>query len=233
MAMIDLALLIILGLVAWNVAAEGAWGATAVFFCVLFSALVATNYFEPLADLLQAGMGTDWAYRVDFIALVGLFAGGVFGLRYLSEWLVPNFIVVNGRFYDACRWVFGVLTGYVTIGFLLMAMHTAPLPREFLGFTPERNNFFGQLAPDRDWLGFVQYVSEKSMPSSEEGRIFDGSQFRLPGHTNEVWPTFIFRYASRRENIGSGSVAIAPAPVAAPAEGGGGHHPQPSGPPGL
>ena len=146
-------------------------------------------------------MGTDWAYRVDFIALVGLFAGGVFGLRYLSEWLVPNFIVVNGRVYDACRWVFGVLTGYVTIGFLLMAMHTAPLPRDFLGFTPERNNFFGQLAPDRDWLGFVQYVSEKSMPSSEEGRIFDGSQFRLPGHDNEVWPTFIFRYASRRENI--------------------------------
>ena len=145
--MIDLALLIILALVAWNVAAEGAWGAAAVFFCVLFSALFATNYFEPLADLLQAGMGTDWANRVDFIALVGLFAGGVFGLRYLSEWLVPSFIVVHGRFYDACRWVFGVLTGYVTIGFLLMAMHTAPLPREFLGFTPERTQFLRTIGP--------------------------------------------------------------------------------------
>ena len=172
-------------------------------------------------------MGTDWAYRVDFIALVGLFAGGVFGLRYLSEWLVPNFIVVNGRFYDACRWVFGVLTGYVTIGFLLMAMHTAPLPRDFLGFTPERNNFFGQLAPDRDWLGFVQYVSEKSMPSSEEGRIFDGSQFRLPGHTNRSVADIYFplclaprehgqRFGRDRSLLRSQR----------PAEGGGGgHHP--------
>jgi hypothetical protein len=232
--MIDVALLLILALVAWNVAAEGAWGATAVFFSVLFSALIATNYFEPLADLLQAGLGSDWSNRVDFIALLGLFAPLVFGLRFLSEKLVPNYITVQSRFYDVCRWVFAVLTGYVTIAFLLTALHTAALSREFLGFTPERHNFFGMLAPDRDWLGFVQYVSEKSMPSSEEGRVFDGSRFRLPSHENEVWPTFIFRYASRRENYGSGTPAPAPAPTeAAPAAGGGTHRPPPSGPPGL
>jgi hypothetical protein len=198
---------------------------------VLFSGLIAMDYFEPLADLLEAGMGVDWANRVDFIALVGLFAAGIFGLRYLSQWLVPNFITVEGRFYDGCRWVFAVLTGYVTIAFLLTALHTAPLPRDFLGFTPERSNFFGMLAPDRDWLGFVQYISEKSMPSSEEGRIFDGSRFRLPYHENEIWPTFIFRYASRRENYGSGSVPVAPPPAAT--SGGGSHHPRPATSPGL
>jgi hypothetical protein len=232
--MIDVALFVILALVTWNVAAEGAWGAAAAFFSVLFSGLIAMDYFEPLADLLQSGLGVDWASRVDFIALVGLFAAGVFGLRYLSEYLVPNFIVVNGRFYDVCRWVFGGATGYVTIAFLLTALHTAPLPREFLGFTPERNNLFGQLAPDRDWLGFVQYVSEKSMPSSDDGRIFDGSNFRLPAHDNDVWPTFICRYASRRDLFGTGTVALAAPAVEAPAGGGGGGpHPHPSGPPGL
>lgn len=229
--MIDVALLLIFGLVAWNVAAEGAWGAAAVFLAVLFSGLFAMDYFEPLADLLESGMGVDWANRVDFIALVGLFAAGIFGLRYLSQWLVPNFITVEGRFYDGCRWVFAVLTGYVTIAFLLTALHTAPLPRDFLGFTPERSNFFGMLAPDRDWLGFVQYISEKSMPSYEEGRIFDGSRFRLPYHENEIWPTFIFRYASRRENYGSGSVPVAPPPAAT--SGGGSHHPRPATSPGL
>ena len=234
--MIDVALLLILGLVAWNVAAEGAWGATAVFFSVLLSALIAMDYFEPLADLMQSALGNDWANRVDFIALVGLFALGVFGLRYLSDKLVPNFITVNSRFYDACRWVFGLSTGYLTIAFFLAALHTAPLPREFLGFTPERNNFFGMLAPDRDWLGFVQYVSERSMPSSEDGRVFDGSSFRLPGHDNEIWPTYIFRYASRRENYGSGAPAVVPPTIEAPTGGGtsgGGHHAAPSGPPGL
>jgi hypothetical protein len=233
--MIDVALLLILALVAWNVAAEGAWGAAAVFFSVLLSALIAMDYFEPLADLMQSGFGNDWANRVDFIALVGLFAIGVFGLRFLSDKLVPNFILVHGRFYDACRWVFGVATGYITVAFLLAALHTAPLPRDFLGFTPERNNFFGMLAPDRDWLGFVQYVSEKSMPSSEEGRVFDGSRFRIPGHDNEVWPTYIFRYASRRQNFGSGAPAAVLPPTEAPTGGasGGGHRPAPSGPPGF
>jgi hypothetical protein len=230
---IDVALLLILGLVAWNVAAEGAWGAAATFLSVLFAGLVAMDYFEPLADLLQSALGSDWANRVDFMALMGLFTGGVFGLRYLSDWLVPNFIAVNGRVYDVCRWGFGVMTGYVTMAFVLTALHTAPLPRDFLGFSPERDNFFGMLAPDRDWLGFVQYVSEKSMPSSEDGRIFDGSRFRLPGHENEVWPTFIFRYASRRETFGTGAVAVtAPPPTAAPS-GGAPHSAPPAGPPGL
>jgi hypothetical protein len=209
--MIDVALLLMLALVAWNVAAEGAWGATSVFLSVLFAGLIAMDYFEPLADLLQSGLGSDWANRVDIIALVGLFAACVFGFRYLSEWLVPNFIAVHGRVYDVCRWGFAVLTGYITIAFLLTALHTAPLPREFLGFVPERNNFFGMMAPDRDWLGFVQYVSERSMPSSEDDRVFDGSQFRLPNHDNQIWPTFIIRYATRRESFGTG--APAPPPV--------------------
>ena len=213
---------------------KATWGAAAVFFSVLFAGLIAMDYFEPVAELLQSAFGSDWANRVDFIALVGLFAIGVFGLRFLSEKLVPNFITVNQRFYDVCRWVFAVGTGYVTMAFLLAALHTAPLPREFLGFTPERNNFFGMLSPDRDWLGFVQYVSEKSMPSSEEGRIFDGSTFRLPGHDNQVWPTFIFRYATRRESFGTGSVAAVPPPTEAPAGGTtGGQHVPPPAPGGL
>src|SRR5579863_3812122 len=158
MAMIDVALLFVWALVTWNVAAEGAWGAAAVFLSVLFSGLVAMDYFEPLAELLQSLLPGGWESRVDFIALVGLFAIGVFALRYLSEYLVPNFIAVNSRVYDVCRWGFGLAAGYITMAFLLTAMHTAPLPREFLGFTPERDNFFRTLAPDRDWLGFVQYV---------------------------------------------------------------------------
>ena len=72
-------------------------------------------------------------------------------------------------------------------------------------------------SPDRDWLGFVQYVSERSMPSWEDDRVFDGSRFRLANHDQQIWPTFIYRYASRRENFGT-VAAVAP-PAAAPAGG--------------
>jgi hypothetical protein len=197
--MIDFALLVILALVTWNVAAEGAWGAAAVFLSVIFAGLLAMNFFEPLANLLESTLGTDWSVRLDFISLMVLFVAGVFLLRLMSERFVPSFIAVDSRLYDVGRFGFALMTGYVTIAFLLAAMHTAPLPRDFLGFTPERKNFFGITAPDREWLGFVQFVSEKSMRSSEDGRVFDGAQFQVEGHDNQIWPTYIIRYASRRE----------------------------------
>jgi Colicin V production protein len=223
--MIDFALLVVVALITWNVAAEGAWGAVAVFLSVVFGGLVAMNFFEPLATFLESSLGTDWSMRVDFISLLVLFAASVFLLRLMSEWLAPSFIAVHGRVYDACRFGFGLMTGYVTIAFLLAALHTAPLPRDFLGFTPERKNFFGVTAPDREWLGFVQYVSEKSMRSSDDD-VFDGAKFHVDGHDrndNEIWPTYIIRYASRREAYGAanGGPATATASGTAVAPGGG------------
>lgn len=137
------------------------------------------------------------------------------------------------------RWFFGALTGYVTMAILLTALHTAPLPREFMGFKPERSNFFG-MAPDRQWLGFVQYVTEKPFarimfqdPSSKElvAHAFDG-KYEVLGdksspYPNTIWPSFPIRYAMRRDQIGNGgnqgSVAapVIIQPVAPVSSGGG------------
>jgi hypothetical protein len=225
--MIDFALLIIIALVTWNVAAEGAWGAAALFLSVIFAGLIAMNFFEPLANFLEVNVSSDWSMRFDFISLMVLFVGAVFLLRLMSEKIAPGFIAVHSRLYDVCRFGFALMTGYVTAAFLLAAMHTAPLPREFLGFTPERKNFFGMTAPDREWLGFVQYVSEKSMQSSERGRIFDGFEFRfevpVEGHDDLILTTYIIRYASRREAYAAatGGTPAATPSGAAVAPGGG------------
>jgi hypothetical protein len=222
--MIDFALLVIIALVTWNVAAEGAWGAAAIFLSVIFAGLIAMNFFEPLANLLESSpLGSDWSMRYDFFSLMVLFVGSVFLLRLMSEKIAPGFIAVHSRLYDVCRFGFALMTGYMTAAFLLAAMHTAPLPREFMGFTPERKNFFGFTAPDREWLGFVQYVSEKSMQSSEGGRIFDGFEFEVKEHDNRIWPTYIIRYASRREAYAAatGGTPAATPSGAAVAPGGG------------
>jgi uncharacterized membrane protein required for colicin V production len=220
--MIDFALLVIIAFVTWSVAAEGAWGAVAVFLSVIFAGLIAMNFFEPVANLMEYYL-PDWSYRFDFIALLVLFGGSVFLLRLMSEKIAPGFIAVHGRLYDVLRFGFALLTGYVTAAFLLAALHTAPLPREFMGFTPERKNFFGVTAPDREWLGFVQYASEKSMQSSERGRIFDGTQLPpMEGHANEFWPTYIMRYASRRDGYAAATGGTPSATAGAPVTPGGG-----------
>ncbi|HUG92454.1 MAG TPA: CvpA family protein [Planctomycetaceae bacterium] len=239
--MIDVLLLLILAGVTWCVASEGAWGAALTFLSVLFAGLLAMNYFELLAGSLE-GMGSSpaWSQRCDVIALVVLFAAGVFVLRLGTEKLAPTFMPTHPLVYEIGRWSMGLATGYLTMAILLTAVHTAPLPRwvtaagvsEFIpGFKPERKNFFHAVAPDRQWLGFVQYVSRKSLP---RGRVFDGPRFSAGDYqdtaaTPQYWPSFPIRYATRRDQIATGGgVAVAPGdsggglrPIS-PAPGGGG-----------
>lgn len=213
--MIDLLLLAIVGVVAWCVAAEGAWGAALNFFCVLFAGLLAMNFFEPFAEFLMGSvpLGPAWRNRWDFIALMLLFIGFIFLFRIATERIVPNLLHVHPLAHDGVRWVAGVATGYLTMAILLTALHTANLPRTFFGFEPERNNFLGMAAPDRQWLGFVQYMTEKAYRNGPQGQPFDGTTTTLVDGKQVILPSFAIRYASRRAQGGAGASATETQPV--------------------
>lgn len=210
-ALFGLILLLIVGVVAWCVASEGAWGSVLTFLCVLLAGLLATNFFEPLADLIERKAGRFAAPYADVVAFVGLFALLTFLLRMATDALSPTDIELDARLFQPVRWLFAAATGYTTMAILLTALHTAPLPREFAGFRPEGNNLFEMCAPDRQWLGFVQHISEKVLRS---GRVFDGPDFTRftvdppylsDGVEQHVWPSFPIRYATRRQELASGS----------------------------
>jgi hypothetical protein len=114
---------------------------------------------------------------------------------------------------------------------LLTALHVAPLPREFIGFQPERKNLFDFAAPDRQWLALTQYASESSLQTLY-GPRFDAPRFeRIPGdpQTMQAWSSFPIRYAHRRDLLASGGLTTttgsappgnAPPPTQAPQGGG-------------
>lgn len=244
--MIEICCLIVVGLVTWMIAAEGIVGAGQIFLITLLSGLIAMNFFEPLAAQLTF---LPDSYR-DFVALIGLFTILVFCMRMGAEQMAPSYIQVIPTVDSIGKWAFGAATGYLTMAILLTSLHTAPLPRDFWGFKPERNNFMG-VAPDRQWLGFVQYVSEKPLARTVRykigskdvygARAFDG-RFEVVGDPNRpysirnhtgaevpqvIWASFPIRYASRRDQINLGSAAAPPPapialPQAAPGPGGGG-----------
>jgi hypothetical protein len=226
--MMDLLLIAVVAGVTWCVASEGAWGAAYTLLSVIISGLVSMSLFESVAGFLQQNLASsyEWQHRWDVIALVGLFAACVFGMRAALEYIAPVDIEVHAMAYDVARWACGFLTGYVTMAFLMTALHTAPLPREFLGFTPEperRSGPLGGLAPDFQWLGFTQYVSENAFRRGQHGPIWDGPTYPIvagaqgePGEV-KVWPSFPIRYATRRAQY-FGSAAAA-APAAAPGGG--------------
>ena len=222
--MIDVMLLVVLGVVTWSVANDGPWGAAITLVSVLLSGFVAMNFFEPLAALLSENVLGDYAWqtRWDIVAFLGLFSAGVFGMRLLAEQLLPTYAEVSPLVYELARWGFGLVTGYTVMAILLTSLHVAPLPREFLGFTPERNNFFQISAPDRQWLALTQYVSETSLKRVlSDGRVpvFDGPEFpRIPTDLNTAqrWSSFPIRYAARRQQFASGQSGAASATPAAP-----------------
>jgi hypothetical protein len=222
--MIDVLLLIILAAVTYTVAGEGAWGAGITCVSVILAGLFAMNFYEPICNSL---MGNDywWQARLDLVVLVGLFAAAVGGLRAGADYLSPTYIDVHRMVHEGARWGCGLLTGYVTMAFLLTALHTAALGREFIGFKAERANFFNIAAPDRQWLGFTQWTTERVFCKSP-ARIFDGPIIELGeqgSFPNKVWPSFPIRYATRRERGAGAPVAAkqtAVQPVAPPKAGG-------------
>jgi len=211
---IDIILLVILGLVTWSVASEGMWGAALTSLIVVISGLLAMNFFEPVAGILEGtGSSLWWRSHCDIFALLGLFAASVAVLRICTDRISPRFISSDRFIYGIGRWGAGLLAGYVTMAFLLTALHTGPFPRNFWGFTPERRNLLGAVAPDRQWLGFTQWVSEETLKWPGDGKVFDGPQtYRVATREgigprkNTTWPSFIIRYATRRQQLASGIV---------------------------
>lgn len=214
--MVDLLLLGMLALVAWLVSADGPWSATLTLVSVILAGFVAMNGFEPLAELFEARVFNtiEWRQRWDIIAFLGLFAGAVAGFRRAGEWLLPTEPPLPPLASELGRWAAGLATGYVMVALTLTALHVSPMPREFGGFAPESRNFFG-LAPDRQWLGWTQYLSEHNLARGSQPRLFDGARF--PANPNDpqlrTWASFPLKYAARRQAYTSG---VAERPLVAP-----------------
>lgn len=210
--MIDFAFLAILAVVTWCVASEGAWGAGIIFLSCVFAGLIAMNFFEPLAAMLQSSVPGGAAYW-DFIALAGLFAALVFGFRAAGEYLMPTYVEVHALLHNIIRWVLAIAAGYTVVAVLMTSLHTAPLPRSFFGFdsAPSHKTFFG-LGPDIQWLALTQYVSERSLSA---GQPFDAvTAERIAGDRSSAttFSSFPIRYAMRRSQLTSGGYVSGSAP---------------------
>jgi uncharacterized membrane protein required for colicin V production len=173
---------------------EGIWSNALRLINVITAALLATNFFEPLAGWLQSAMPSA-TYLCDFVSLWLLFVGIYLGLSELTNRVSR----VKVRFFKMADeiggGIFGFWIGYVMVCFALMSLHMAPLPRVFLfgGFDPQSRMFF-HLAPDHDWLGFMQKMSRGpfSSPASD-------AEVKQEKYVFDPQGEFMLKYASRRK----------------------------------
>ncbi len=172
---------------------EGLWSNAIALVNVITAGLIATNFFEPLADWLTKKVPSG-KYFWDFLVLWVLFAVTLFVLRSATDRVSRVRVRFKKPIEAAGGYLFALWTAWVFVCFLTMTLHTAPLSRNFLfgGFRPESRMLFGT-APDRLWLAFVHRLSK----GPYRRRAFDLDPER---YTFDPHATFMPRYASRREH---------------------------------
>lgn len=173
---------------------EGLWSNAITLINVVTAALVAVNYFEPAARFLS-DLVPYMDYNWDVMLLGVIFAVSFVVLSQVALLISKHQV----RFHPLVDRIGSPLValwiGWMLVCFVTFALHTSPLARNFLsnGFQPEQQMFFG-LAPDRQWLGFVNKLSDGGSWGTNETDADDRvtSAFDPQG-------VFMIKYASRRQ----------------------------------
>jgi len=175
----------------WN---QGLWGNTITLFNVILAAIIATCFFEPVAQLLTEYAFPSAVHAWDIIAAGLLFAVSYFVLKLVTD-RISKYQV---RFHPVAEKVGSAIValwiGWTAVCFVCFTLHLAPLTRNFLngGFDAESKMFWG-LQPDRLWLGFVQRQSA----GGGLGRNAVDAQGRIVSMFDPK-SEFMIKYASRR-----------------------------------
>src|SRR5438309_2192925 len=160
--MIQIFALVLMLVVAYTQYRNGLFGACAMLIMVFLSGLVAFNFWEPVADTLDASFqNTVMAGCEDMISLAFLFGVTLFALRLAVNYLCPDMIAEHGAVQHFGAAGVGLITGYFLAGFLICAMQTLPLDVHFMDFDPREagESPLRSLYPsDRIWLSLMRHA---------------------------------------------------------------------------
>src|SRR5208283_432878 len=153
----DLVMAFLILLMTYAVSSEGLWGAALMFFNVVFAGLIAFNFYEPLARLIDS-TGIGWGFS-DTLSLLSIFCVAVMLLRMTTETLAPAMVRFPVPIYHAGRVFFALATSLVTMSILVLAFHTAPVHKKIFGAIDYKYKPPFGIGLDHQWLGFFQYTT--------------------------------------------------------------------------
>jgi hypothetical protein len=165
--MLNLVLLLIFAICVAARWFQGLWNNVITLINLLLAIMLAFNYFEPVAKLLD-GFEPSYTYLWDFLGLWGVFALSFIVLRSLTDMLSRTRVAFDFWVETIGRSITAIWIAWLFVGFTVATMHTAPLGPHPMGFqqTPQAGNFLG-MAPDRLLLGFMQSRSWGALSRGE------------------------------------------------------------------
>ncbi len=169
---------------------RGLWKNMVTLINVIFAGLLATNYFEPVAEMAK-GWNITFDYVWDVLAAWLLFAGSMFLLRVFTDRLT----VEKVRFIKPVDLGGGVFfslwSGWILACFACMTFHLAPIPRDSVEASPATSSL--PLSADRTWLGFMQGQSYGALGQAASDKDND--------YIFDAQGDFILRYGASRKKL--------------------------------
>jgi uncharacterized membrane protein required for colicin V production len=193
MFLIGLSFVLIVGIAIWQVR-MGAFSALITLILASLSAVIAFNYFEPLANAMF-----DWTDQkrhpmyMNAASLMLLFVVVQLALRFVFDLLVSNdvgFAMWPNRIGGGAL---GVLVGMVQVGVFMIALQMLPVSQSVFTYVPYKDDLTQKAGllpfkPDRFVLGMVESFSKGGLgvghPWSAEHDDFLKAQF---ARRNQGW----------------------------------------------
>src|ERR1700687_5209626 len=188
--MLTLLTILIMLALAYLCLIQGLATALTMFCNVFLAGVIAFNFWEPLADLLDPPLSRSFfAGYEDAICLTGLFGIAFALLRLATNTLAGAVIDFHPLAQRAGGAFLGLATGYLLSGFLVCVFQTLPWHESFLGYEPNwqanQSGLDALLPPDRVWLAMMHRAGEASFSRGDRG-------------TFDPEATFVIRYARFR-----------------------------------
>lgn len=145
------------------------------------ASMVASSFFEPMADLLES-FNSTFTYVVDYIAIWLLFVLTFIALRLATDFLTKYQLRMNIWAEYGLRTVLSLWLAGGFVCFTFFTFHLAPFPiSKFVDSPTEQLFGFG---PDQKWMAFVQSRSRGALASGKNAAFLP--EYDLVGHPDDA-----------------------------------------------
>lgn len=195
---------VIMLLVAYAYLREGLFTACTMAINVLLAGLIAFNFWEPLAAILDPMLAGSFLHGYeDAFCLMLLFSVVLGLLRGATNNLARSRVQLEGWLQTGGGLVFGLITGYLVSGFLICMLQTLPWHENFMFFDPKYETGPEHLLrhvipPDRVWLGLMHRAGAYPFSNREDPKPGGSGSYYDRYLTFDKYGTFEMRYARFR-----------------------------------
>ncbi len=140
---------------------QGLWSCAINVINLLLAMMIATNFYEPLAALVQSSAGDANQYIWDGIMLWVLFSVSYIFLRMFTHSLSENDVIFIKPVDLVGRSLLAIWCGWLFVCFTAFTMMVSPIGGDTWS-SPESKSFLF-MSPEQQWLSFAQSRSRGAL----------------------------------------------------------------------